>query len=446
MTGLLVLVGDDVGHVDDVTSLLPGRSRHIRLRSAPGRPKSTSQRLWSVTHAARLYAPTVGTAGEAERPEIAEHGGWRGTLSAVAGGALWLIVARDEWGSAGALLWIDVALGVASVAAMQFRRRWPLTVTLLTVAATAVSASAIGAWVVCQVSLSARRRWPEILLTGVLAVATGQVLYALQPEQTLPWYVNLVFTALATGVVVTVGMYVGARRELVASLRDRADRAEREQQLRVAAARAGERARLAREMHDVLAHRMSLVALHAGALVYRTDLSAAETRGAAGIIQANSQSALADLREILGLLRDTGPGEDGTDHRPQPTLGDLDTLLDEERAAGAHITVHSDLEDRTALPVSTGRSAYRIVEEGLTNARKHAPHAAVTVELTGRPGDGVDLTVQNPAHAHDHHGKDASGFGLIGLAERAAASHGRFEHGVVGNGDFVLRAWLPWDR
>lgn len=389
----------------------------------------------------------MGLAGKAERPQTAEQGGWRGTLFAVAGGALWLIVARDEWGSAGALLWIDVALGVASVLAMQFRGRWPLPVTVLTVAATAVSASAIGAWVVCQVSLSARRRWPEILPTAGLAVATGQVLYEVQPDQPLPWYTNLIFTALATGVVVAVGMYIGARRELIASLRDRADRAEREQALRLATARTSERTRIAREMHDALAHRMSLVALHAGALAYRTDLSPAETRETAGTIQASSQRALADLREILGLLRDTERDIEGTDHRPQPTLGDLDTLLDDERAAGARLTLHSDLEGLSALPASIGRSAYRIVEEGLTNARKHAPHAAVTVELTGRPGSGLDLCVRNPVRVGgDHHGHDGTGFGLIGLAERAAASHGRFDYGLTPDGDFLLRAWLPWER
>jgi signal transduction histidine kinase len=189
------------------------------------------------------------------------------------------------------------------------------------------------------------------------------------------------------------------------------------------------------------------VALHAGALAYRTDLSPAETRKAAGTIQASSQRALADLREILGLLRDTERDIEGSDHRPQPTLGDLDTLLDDERAAGARITLHSDLADLDALPASIGRSAYRIVEEGLTNARKHAPHAAVTVELTGRPGSGLDLSVQNPVRVGAaQHGNDGTGFGLIGLAERAAASHGRVQHGVTGDGDFVLRAWLPWDR
>jgi signal transduction histidine kinase len=427
-----------------------GGRGHIRLRSAAGRPKSVLQTnfgLWSAL-AVRLYAPPVGLLSGSARPlRGADRETWRSTFFAVAGGGLWLIVARDEWGAAGALLWIDVALGVLSVAAMQFRRRWPLAVTLVTVATTAVSASAIGAWVVCQVSLSARRRWGEILPTAVLSVATGQVLYAVQPDQTMPWYANLVFTALATGVVVAIGMYIGARRELVESLQDRADRAEREQELRVAAAKASERAGIAREMHDVLAHRMSLVALHAGALAYRTDLSLAETREAAGIIQANSQGALADLREILGLLRDTRGGADGAGARPQPTLGDLDTLLETERASGAHITLNSDLDDSSEPPLSIGRSAYRIVEEGLTNARKHARHAAVTVELTGQPGIGLDLCVRNPVRVGTRHpGNGATGFGLIGLAERATACHGRFSSGLTPEGDFLLEAWLPWDR
>jgi signal transduction histidine kinase len=373
---------------------------------------------------------------------------WLSTVFAVViGGLLWLSVAQDQWQSARTLFWGDLALGVASLAAMQCRRRWPFAVTVLTVAATAVSVSAIGPWIVCQVSLSARRRWREILPTAALSVLAGQALLAVQPNQTMSWYVNLLFCVLAAGVVVAIGMYLGARRDLIASLQDRAERAEREQALQVSTARAGERTRIAREMHDVLAHRMSLVAVHAGALAYRTDLSAAETRETAAIIQANSQRALADLREILGLLRDTERGIDVTHHRPQPTLGDLDSLLDDERAAGAHVTLRSDLEDLDALPESIGRSAFRIIQEGLTNARKHAPHAIVTVELTGHPGNGLDLSVRNPVRVGGElDGKDGAGFGLVGLAERAAASHGRLEHGLTRNGDFVLRAWLPWDR
>jgi signal transduction histidine kinase len=197
----------------------------------------------------------------------------------------------------------------------------------------------------------------------------------------------------------------------------------------------------------VLAHRLSLVALHAGALAFRDDLTPVQIRETAGTIQANSQGALADLREILGLLRDPGNGIDATDHRPQPTLGDLDALLDDERAAGARITLRADLADVGAVPASTGRSAYRIVQEGLTNARKHAPHAAVTVELAGRPGSGLDLAVRNPVPVDRQHRADGGGgFGLVGLAERAAASHGRFEHGLTPDGEFLVRAWLPWDR
>ena len=373
---------------------------------------------------------------------------WLSTVFAVViESLLWLSVAQDQWQSARTLFWGDLALGVASLAAMQYRRRWPLAVTILTVAATAVSVSAIGPWIVCQVSLSARRRWREILPTAALSVLAGQASIAVQPNRTMSWYVNLLFCVLAAGVVVAIGMYLGARRDLIASLHDRAERAEHEQALQVSTARAGERTRIAREMHDVLAHRMSLVAVHAGALAYRTDLSAAETRETAAIIQANTQRALADLREILGLLRDTERGIDVTHHRPQPTLADLDSLLDDERAAGAHVTLRSDLEDLDALPESIGRSAFRIVQEALTNARKHAPHAMVTVELTGHPGNGLDLSVRNPVRVGGElNGKDGTGFGLVGLAERAAASHGRFEHGLTPNGDFVLRAWLPWER
>ena len=373
---------------------------------------------------------------------------WLSTVFAVViGGLLWLSVAQDQWQSARTLFWGDLALGVASLAAMQCCRRWPLAVTVLTVAATAVSVSAIGPWIVCQVSLSARRRWREILPTAALSVLAGQASLAVQPNRTMSWYVNLLFCVLAAGVVVAIGLYLGARRDLIASLHDRAERAEREQALQVSTARAGERTRIAREMHDVLAHRMSLVAVHAGALAYRTDLSAAETRETAAIIQANSQRALADLREILGLLRDTERGIDVTHHRPQPTLGDLNSLLDDERAAGAHVTLRLDLEDLDALPESIGRSAFRIIQEGLTNARKHAPHAMVTVELTGHPGNGLDLSVRNPVRVGGElNGKDGAGFGLVGLAERAAASHGRIEHGLTPNGDFVLQAWLPWER
>jgi signal transduction histidine kinase len=370
-------------------------------------------------------------------------------FAVVVGGLSWSVTFDDQWSEARALFWVELVLGLVSLAAVPFRRRWPLAAAVLTNVATALSSLGVGAWLVCQASLATRRRWRELLPTGALAVVTGQLYLAAEPGQTMTWYSNLLWCVLSSAAITAAGMYVGARRDLVASLRDRAERAERAQKLELATARTGERTRIAREMHDVLAHRMSLVALHAGALAYREDLGPDETRAAAAVIQSNAQRALADLREILGLLRDTEQRIDATGHRPQPTLGDLDTLLDDERAAGTAITLRADLAELGALPETVGRSAYRIVQEGLTNARKHAPHAAVTVEVAGRPGAGLDLCVRNPlavggnGHRTDPH--DA-GFGLVGVAERAAASHGRVEHGRTPDGDFVLRAWLPWER
>jgi signal transduction histidine kinase len=367
----------------------------------------------------------------------------------VVGGLCWSVTVDDQWSDARALFWVDLALGLVSLAAVPFRHRWPLTTAVLTNVATALSSLGIGAWLVCQASLATRRRWRELLPTGVLAVVTGQFYIAVEPGLTMTWYGNLLWCSLSSAAVIAAGMYVGARRDLVATLRDRAERAEREQELQVITARTGERTRIAREMHDVLAHRMSLVALHAGALAYREDLGPDETRAAAEVIRSNAQRALADLREILGLLRDTEHGIDATGHRPQPTLGDLDTLLDDERAAGTAITLRGDLAELGRLPETIGRSAYRIVQEGLTNARKHAPHTAVTVELAGRPGTGLDVCVRNPiAVGGNGHRPDGNGggFGLVGVAERAAASHGRVEHGRTPDGDFVLRAWLPWER
>jgi signal transduction histidine kinase len=370
-------------------------------------------------------------------------------FAVVVGGMCWSVTVDDQWSDARALFWVDLALGLVSLAAVPFRRRWPLTTAVLTNVATTLSSLGIGAWLVCQASLATRRRWRELLPTGVLAVVTGQLYLAVEPGQTMTWYGNLLWCSLSSAAVIAAGMYVGARRDLVATLRDRAERAEREQELQLVTARTGERTRIAREMHDVLAHRMSLVALHAGALAYREDLGPDETRAAAEVIQSNAQRALADLREILGLLRDTEHGIDATGHRPQPTLGDLDTLLDDERAAGTAITLRADLAELGELPETIGRSAYRIVQEGLTNARKHAPHTAVTVELAGRPGTGLDVCVRNPiAVGGNGHRTDGNGggYGLVGVAERAAASHGRVEHGRTPDGDFVLRAWLPWER
>ncbi|MEV6032157.1 LuxR C-terminal-related transcriptional regulator [Nonomuraea sp. NPDC052116] len=153
-----------------------------------------------------------------------------------------------------------------------------------------------------------------------------------------------------------------------------------------------ERLKIAQEMHDVLAHRISLLALLAGGLAYRENLSPEQTCEAALAIQENAHQSLNELRAVLGTLR----REDGL-APPQPTLAHLDALFDEVRAAGQRVEVDDAISCRDALPAQTGRHAYRIVQEALTNARKHAPGSPVPAELGGRPGEGLRIRVSNAA-------------------------------------------------
>jgi signal transduction histidine kinase len=226
------------------------------------------------------------------------------------------------------------------------------------------------------------------------------------------------------------------------SLQDRAERAETEQQLRVEQARQHERARIAREMHDVLAHRISLLSLHAGALEFRPDAPPDEIGRAAGVIRSSAHQALEDLRAVIGVLREGHDG-DGPE-RPQPTLADLPALIDESRAAG--MRVRYDWHLPAAVPDALARNAYRIVQEGLTNARKHARGSAVDVTVDGGPDEGMTIEVRNrlPVGAAVAGDIPGTGTGIVGLAERASLAGGRLEHGRTEAGDYRLWAWLPW--
>jgi signal transduction histidine kinase len=244
-------------------------------------------------------------------------------------------------------------------------------------------------------------------------------------------------------VVITVailgwGAYIGSRRELIWSFRHRAERAEAEQELRIAQARGNERQRIAREMHDVLAHRISLISMHAGALAYRTDLAPEQVRETASLVSDKAHEALAELREVLGVLRAAEPT------RPQPTLVDLRELVAEAEATGMRVVLDDTVPDPAAVPDRIGRTVYRLVQEGLTNARKHAPGSPVTVEVRGAPDGWLRVVVRNgrnglagPAAA------TGAGLGLVGMRERVELAGGRLEV-TEDPGTLVLEAWLPW--
>lgn len=352
----------------------------------------------------------------------------------------WYELARWQWENQRWWFWLDLGLGLVSLVLLHWRRRRPVAVATAINIISGVSCSAGGPATLALASMATRRRWSEIIPIGALAVVASIVLEANNPTTDDPYAFTVPIVGLVVAVTVGWGLYIGSRRELLATLRERAETAESEQAARLSQARIAERTRIAREMHDVLAHRISLVTMHAGALTYRDDLSADQMRTTAGIIQDNAHEAMVELREVLGILRE-GPG-DSAPELPQPSAVDLPDLLTEARRSGMRIEDEQSI-DLESIPESLGRTVYRVVQEGLTNARKHAADTLVTVRLTGDPASGVTVAVRNPIRIGTTP-SPASGLGLVGLSERTALAGGRLTHHISPGRDFVLQAWLPW--
>jgi signal transduction histidine kinase len=245
--------------------------------------------------------------------------------------------------------------------------------------------------------------------------------------------VNTVLPALSV-------LYLRARKELVDSLRERAERAEREQLLLAEQARAAERRRLAEEMHDVVTHHLTLMVLHAGALG-ATSAEPAVRTAAEDIRQAGTH-ALAELRDLVGVLRDAGEASAG---RPaEPTAPDPVALVAEARGVGETIAYAADGDPERISP-TVRRTAYRVVQESLTNARKHAPGAGVTVALSYR-ADGVTVRVANDAAGRPPDkalAGSGSGVGLLGLAQRVELVGGTLRAGPRPGGGYQVDAILP---
>lgn len=367
---------------------------------------------------------------------------WR-TLVAVAISAVaWSALFPWQWENARWWWWLDLLVGLVCFVLVFWRRRFPVTVALVTNVASAFASTAGGPATLALFSLSTRRQWREIVPVSIATLVSAFVFVVVDPTTDRGlWLLNVGFVITIIGFTIGWGLYVGSRRELLATLQERAERAEAEQAARVSQARTAERARIAREMHDVLAHRISMVTMHAGALTFRVDLGAEEIRRTAGIIEQSSRLALVELREVLGVLRDDVG--DGAPEPPQPTAAGIDGFVEHFRASGMNLDANLAV-DLSTVPESIGRTAFRAVQEGLTNASKHAPHARVALAITGGPDDGLVIEVSNPLPAGGRAPElPASGLGLVGLAERAELAGGRLNHAVVA-GHHVLRVWLPW--
>ncbi|WP_067506933.1 sensor histidine kinase [Actinoplanes sp. TFC3] len=341
------------------------------------------------------------------------------------------------------LSWADVAAGTLLCIALWWRRRWPVHLAIAAMVVGIGSLASSAAALIILFTVAVHRRFATVMWVMAGNAVSTAVFGLLRPETESGYFESW---SLSMGIAIMVqlgGMTVRSRRELVLSLRDRAERAESEQQLRVAQARTVERNRIAREMHDVLAHRISLLSLHAGALEIKPNAPPSDVASAAAVIRASAHLALQDLREVISVLRE--PTGDGAPERPQPTLRELPSLAAESQAAGVKVRLDLEVNDDEAMPEGTGRTAYRIVQEGLTNARKHAPGTTVKVAVGGAAGDGLTITVRNPAPIGGPGITiPGTGTGLIGLAERATLAGGRLRHGRDPHGNFVLAAWLPW--
>ncbi|MFG3440579.1 sensor histidine kinase [Nonomuraea sp. NPDC047897] len=358
-----------------------------------------------------------------------------------------LLTATELYDEPRGLVLTEQVTGVVSCAAVWLRRRWPVALALVSTVLASYLEMAGGTSVVGLFTVAVHRPFkisgPVAAVNLVTLVPYGM----LRPDPSLGAGGMFV---LGTAIVATVfawGVVVRARRQLVWSLRQRAVIAAED-------AKRLERERIAREMHDVLAHRISMLSLHAGALEFRPDAPAEDIARAASAIRDNAHLALQDLREVIGVLRHaSSAGDDGpVPDPPQPTLADLRPLVEECRQAGMKVSYTTKLAGPPGsagpreddVPRGLGRTVYRVVQEALTNARKHAPEAPVTVTVWGGPGEGLTAEVRNPRWAHHGRRIPGAGAGLIGLTERVELAGGTLEHGPRPDGDFRLRAWLPW--
>jgi signal transduction histidine kinase len=364
-------------------------------------------------------------------------------------------LATDHHNVSSALFVIDAVLAIPACLSLWIRRRHPVAVGWAAVGVALVSDGSAGAALVALFTVAVHcvpRRTLQLSAFSVAAGVSGSIIYS--EGHQIPG-------ALATWLVIVIavvgfGLYVRARRELLLSLQERARRAEDEQQLRVREAQLAERTRIAREMHDVLAHRISLLSVHAGALEFNPNAAPEEIARAASVIRVSARAAQEELREVVGVLR-AGLGPEDM-QPPQPTIADLATLIEESRRAGMDVSLSNMPKGEAPSPI-LGRTVYRLIQEALTNIRKHAPGQVVAIVIDGDRASGIRVEVVNRPRVgravaadaevrgiDDTHDGDqvGSGMGLVGLDERVTLVGGDLISEVLPGGGFRLTATLPW--
>ncbi|MFD3521497.1 sensor histidine kinase [Streptomyces sp. NPDC058653] len=385
---------------------------------------------------------------------------------------------------------LGVVFGVLVGSVLLLRRRWPMAVVLVSVSVTpaemGVMLAVVGLYTLA--ASDAPRRIIGALagmsLVGTLIVAfvrTRQDVVGSDLSSATRWYIPLiaVFMALSLALPpVLLGLYVGARRRLMESLRERADSLEQELSLladraeqRAEWARTEERTRIAREMHDVVAHRVSLMVVHAAALQAVALKDPQKAVKNAALVGDMGRQALTELREMLGVLRageqqaarkatGAGPGGAGGSTVPLASVGaaaaaaaaaaaedgpgmrDIEALVGQSRDAGMVVEFAVQGVSRAYAP-EVEQTAYRVVQEALTNVHKHAAGSKVMVRLAHREAEFAMQVENGPSHGVADAGLPSGGNGLVGMRERVHALGGVFVSGETDAGGFRVSAVLP---
>lgn len=380
-------------------------------------------------------------------------------VSLVIGGAVFLVLFGFEMDTVGTpssigyvlLVFLDIAAGIAASIAVGPVRR-SLVGNLLIVCAATVSTWAVAAGIVSIVRLGSRRVWPlDIAVVAVMVVGSiGHTLVvdaaATRASEDLLW-IAVLAVAVTAGLLLwgrargTRAALVDALRAQAASAQESQDAVRRSREAEIASARAQERTAIARDMHDGISHQLAVVAMHAGALEYRSDLTAEQQRSAAGTVRRAASDASVMLREALEALRDV---DGAATRRPLPDAASIDRLVDSARADGHDISLDWVGVTPEDLPDAPGRAVAcaSIVAELVMNARKYAPDAPVRLRIEGADDGALMIRSSNPLGASALTAT-GTGLGLVGVAERAAALGGSATSGPTPSGTFDVEVRLP---
>ncbi|MFJ7491506.1 sensor histidine kinase [Streptomyces sp. NPDC097727] len=339
-----------------------------------------------------------------------------------------------------------VVLMVLGAVALIWRRRRPMAVLAATAGLTVVElvwsdppAPVVMSTVIALYTVAARTDRPTTWRVGLLTMAA--LTAAAMLFGAAPWYSQENFGVFAwTGMAGAVGDAVRSRRAFVDAIRERAERAERTRDEEARRRVAEERLRIARDLHDVVAHHIALVNVQAGVAAHVMDKRPDQAKEALAHVREASRSALNELRATVGLLRQSGDPEAPTE--PAPGLAVLDELVDTVRRAGFPVEV-ACTDRRPPLPAAVDLAAYRVIQEALTNVRKHAGPGAKAEVSVVRVGATAEVTViDNGSGGGDRNG-DGGGHGLLGMRERVTALGGSLTAGPRYGGGFRVHAILP---